>query len=260
MNIEQTLALFDQEQRIDVAFPNIRREVTPKVIRHIDLSENEPESWVIYSRLDESNVDAAIGEEIAYFESIGHNFEWKLYTHDAPANLKERLAARGFEIEDVEAVMVLDLQEAPPALLAPVKRDVRRITDPDGLDDFADVMTQIWQDNPANLREHLARALANDPESLSIYIAYQDNTPVSAARTAYHANSQFAGLWGGSTVEAYRRRGFYTALVAARLQEALKRNIRYLTIDASPMSRPILEKFGFQLLTYTYPCKWRKNA
>jgi len=259
MNIEQTLTLFDQEQRIDLSFPNIRREATPYVVRHIDLSENEPESWVIYSRLDERNVDAAISEETAYFESIGHNFEWKLYTHDTPSNLKERLSAHGFEVEEVETVMVLDLQEAPSALLKPVRHDVRRITDPDDLGDFAEVMMQIWQDAPANHIEHLAYALTNNPESLSIYVAYQGNVPVSAARISWHANSQFAGLWGGSTVKAYRRQGSYTALLAARLQEALRRNTCYLTIDASPMSRPILEKFGFQVLTYTYPCKRRKT-
>ena len=259
MSIEQILALFDREKRIDLVFPNIRREATPYVVRHIDLSANEPESWVVYSWLNENNVDAVISGEIAYFEGIGHNFEWKLYAHDAPSNLKERLSARGFEIEEVETVMVLDLQKAPSALLKLVRHDVRRITNPDGLDDFAKVMTQVWQDAPANHIEHLAYALTNDPESLSIYVAYQGNAPVSAARISWHANSQFAGLWGGSTVKAYRRRGFYTALLATRLQEALRRNIRYLTIDASPMSRPILQKFGFQLLTYTWPCKWRKT-
>jgi predicted GNAT family acetyltransferase len=155
--------------------------------------------------------------------------------------------------------MVLDLQEAPSALLKPVRHDVRRITDPDDLGDFAEVMTQTRQDAPANHIEHPAYALTNNPESLSIYVAYQGNVPVSAARISWHANSRFAGLWGGSTVKAYRQRGFYTALLAARLQEALRRNTCYLTIDASPMSRPILEKFGFQVLTYTYPCKRRKT-
>lgn len=33
--------------------------------------------------------------------------------------------------------------------------------------------------------------------------------------------------------------------------------VKGLTVDASPMSRPILEKFGFHLIAYSYPCQWR---
>jgi len=44
--------------------------------------------------------------------------------------------------------------------------------------------------------------------------------------------------------------------LAVRAQEAKARQVRYLKLDASPMSRPILEKFGFELITYTHTCKW----
>jgi hypothetical protein len=33
--------------------------------------------------------------------------------------------------------------------------------------------------------------------------------------------------------------------------------VRFLAIDASPMSRPIVEKNGFQFLTFTQPFKWQ---
>ncbi|EQD40871.1 GCN5-related N-acetyltransferase, partial [mine drainage metagenome] len=55
---------------------------------------------------------------------------------------------------------------------------------------------------------------------------------------------------GGATVPDYRGRGLYTALLAVRLQEAKRRGARFLTIDAGPMSRPIVEKYGFRLLTF----------
>lgn len=69
-------------------------------------------------------------------------------------------------------------------------------------------------------------------------------------------HSQFASLWGGSTVSGFRRQGLYTALLAVRAQEASARGVRYLTVDASDMSRPILEKFGFEVIAHAYPCKW----
>ncbi|MCC6192435.1 MAG: hypothetical protein IT318_25685 [Anaerolineales bacterium] len=51
-------------------------------------------------------------------------------------------------------------------------------------------------------------------------------------------------------------RGRYTALLAARAQEARRRGVRYLTIDASPMSRPIVARHGFTYLTNTIQFGW----
>jgi predicted acetyltransferase len=74
----------------------------------------------------------------------------------------------------------------------------------------------------------------------------------------YHPHSQFADLWGGSTLPNCRGRGLYTAVLAARVQEAVQRGYRFLTIDASPMSRPIVARHGFRLLTYAHACEWKR--
>ena len=80
---------------------------------------------------------------------------------------------------------------------------------------------------------------------------------MSAGWIYYPPESQFARLWGGSTLEGNRSRGLYTALLAARAQEAQRRGVGYLTVDASPMSQPILEHFGFVKIADSYPCKWK---
>ncbi|MCB0228061.1 MAG: GNAT family N-acetyltransferase, partial [Anaerolineae bacterium] len=66
----------------------------------------------------------------------------------------------------------------------------------------------------------------------------------------------FASLWGGSTLAGYRKQGYYTALLAVRLQEAIQRGARFLTIDASPMSRPIVQRFGFRQITTACDYTW----
>ncbi len=93
-------------------------------------------------------------------------------------------------------------------------------------------------------------------QRMSVYVAYVDDQPASAAWIYFPKKSQFASLWGGSTVTDFRKQGLYTALLAVRAQEAKGRQVTYLTVDASPMSRPILEKFGFKMIAYSYPCKW----
>ncbi|MFD4043109.1 GNAT family N-acetyltransferase, partial [Streptomyces sp. NPDC058605] len=62
-----------------------------------------------------------------------------------------------------------------------------------------------------------------------------------------------AGLWGGGTVEGWRGRGLYRALVAHRARAAADRGYRYLQVDAMSTSRPILERLGFEPLTTTTP-------
>jgi hypothetical protein len=61
-------------------------------------------------------------------------------------------------------------------------------------------------------------------------------------------------MWGGSTLEAYRKQGLYTALVAVRVQKAIRCGFDFLTIDAGSMSKPIVARQGFQLLTTAYEC------
>ena len=107
-----------------------------------------------------------------------------------------------------------------------------------------------------SLTERLRWELTNYPDYMSLYGAYVDNALVASSRINYPMNSNFASLWGGGTLEAYRGRGIYTALVAARVQEAIQRGRRFLTIDASPMSRPIVEKLGFVKICMSTPCTW----
>ena len=259
MDQQQLLALYDHEERILAEYPHRRREITPWGVRHVPLeaAAGMRGGFVSYSRLNEQNVDQAIEEQIAHCESLGVSFEWKVFSHDTPADLRDRLAARGFEIDDAEAIMVLDLKETPPLLLAPIAHDVRRITDPDQIGAVVAVQEAVWQEEWSGSASYLSQTMREDPEILAVYAAYADGQIVSSAWLAFQPPSPFAGLWGGSTLPAYRKQGFYTALVAVRVQEALRRGARFLTIDASPMSRPIVERFGFQHITTAYACNWR---
>jgi GNAT superfamily N-acetyltransferase len=256
MNKQHIIDLYDQDQRKDVVYPGMRREVTPDVVRHVETAPNG-EGVVTYSQLTAANADAVIREQVRYFESIGQNFEWKLYDYDQPADLKERLGARGFTVEEAESIMVLDLQNAPQMLWQPVRLDVRRITDPEKLTDLLAVQEQVWEEDMSSLGDFLGEALSQYPDQMSVYIAYVDEQPASAAWIYFPQGSQFASLWGGSTLSQYRKRGLYTALLAVRAQEAQTRGVRFLTVDASPMSRPILEKHGFEKIADSYPCKWK---
>ncbi|MCO6451944.1 MAG: hypothetical protein J5I90_14270 [Caldilineales bacterium] len=256
MNKAQLIELYTQDQRIEVEYPDMRREVTPQVVRHVDTSALG-EGAVIYSQLDEVSADEVIRQQMDYFAGIGQGFEWKVYDYDRPADLKERLAAFGFEIEESEAIMALDLEHAPEFLWQPVQHDVRRIHTVDGLADVQSVKEAVWGDDSSWIADYLGGALTNYPDQMSVYVAKVDEQPASAAWIYFPKNSQFASLWGGSTISRYRKQGLYSALLAVRAQEARVRGVRFLTVDASDMSRPILQKLGFEMIAHSNPCKWK---
>jgi GNAT superfamily N-acetyltransferase len=254
METAEILALYDREERMEVEFPGVRREVLPEVVRFVAPSAHG--NFVLYSRVDEGNVERVIQEQVEYFRSLGLPFEWKVYDYDRPADLRERLLAHGFETEEPEAIMVLDLQDVPVALLEPVTADVRRLTRREELEDVIEIEKQVWGEEFDWIREQLGADLER-PGYLSVYVAYVEGQPACSGWTYYTPDGHFASLWGGSTLEAYRKRGLYTAVLAVRVQEAIERGYRFLTIDASEMSRPIVSRHGFRLLAWAYACKWK---
>ncbi len=258
MNSEEILALYDKEQRIEVEYPDLRKEDAGEVIRFVG-QPRPNHNFILYSNLTEANADDIIRRETAYFDSIGHPFEWKVYDHDQPANLKQRLLEHGFVARERDAIMAVDAQNVPEALRQPDPAiDVRRLTELEQLQDVIAVLSSVWpEENHDWLQEVIGTDLRERPDYNHVFVAYIDDEPACAGWINFHDKSQFASLWGGSTVEKHRKKRLYTAVTAARVQAAIQRGYRFLTIDASPMNEPIAASRGFQLLTYAHACHWR---
>jgi hypothetical protein len=255
MNAGKLLALYDADERRDAVYFDTRREASPRIVRHVSLFGGR--GAVIHWNLTGADVEAAIAEQIAYFESIGQDFEWKVYAHDAPEDLGTRLSARGFEPEDEESIVFLDASALPERLSASAVDDVEHVSDPAGVDEIITMMESVWHEDLSDLRASLRSQLGEDPRHLGVYVRRVDAAPASAGWIRFRDGSHFASLWGGTTVPAHRERGLYTSLVAARALEALGRDAGYLTVDATPMSRPILEKLGFRVLTRARGYIWK---
>lgn len=258
MNRSELLALYDLEERWRAAYPDMRREATALVVRHAPLAPKSGfrSGFISYTRLDAATVEPAIDEQVRFFGASGSDFEWKVYDYDTPPDLRQRLVERGFVCDEPEAIMALPLDQAPPALLAPLTHDIRLLEDPDQLDDVLAVQRDVWQREHAGLAGHLRDTMIQHPELLSVYAGYDQGRPVASGWLYCNTRSPFASLWGGSTLKSYRGQGFYTALLAARVQEAVRRGAQYLTIDASPMSQPIVAGFGFLDLATACACVW----
>jgi GNAT superfamily N-acetyltransferase len=122
---------------------------------------------------------------------------------------------------------------------------------------FLQLENEIWG-APFTTREFL-RFNQSDPLRRDLaFIAYLKGQPVGMGRVTTSAQSQFAGLWGGSVLNEFRGRGVYRALLSARIKRAKElESTRYLRVDALPTSQPILEKYGFSQVGSTWPAVWR---
>jgi GNAT superfamily N-acetyltransferase len=239
----EILSLYDADIRSDPPPDDgIRFERIGGVVRgtgHYNL--------IFFADLTEASADAAISEQVAYFNNPRAELQWKVFGHDHPSDIGRRLASAGFELDPPETFMVLALANYAISHTMPGGVEIRRVSDTAGLRDFVAVGENAFGRNESWRFDAYGPRLA-DP-TLGIFVAYAEGRPVCAGRLELPKARIFCGIWGGGTVPAFRSRGIYTGLVHARAKEAARLGYRYLTVDARDTSRLILERLGFVPLT-----------
>jgi GNAT superfamily N-acetyltransferase len=206
------------------------------------------------------DLDAAIALHRDHFAARGEAMEWKTRAHDRPADVVDRLVAAGFVPQERETVLIGRAESMTDAGFVPEGVTVRRTRDTEDLRGIAAMESEVWGENWSWLADELEREIGADRDRFVVLVAEADGRIVSGAWLAVKPGTDFAGLWGGSTLAEYRRRGIYRALVAQRAAIAVGMGVRYLQVDASEDSRPILEGLGFVAATTTTPYVWTPRA
>ena len=244
----ELLAMLDA-QRKSLRCEGDVTEILPNVTRR--RAADGQRAIIDYSCLTEKNADEEIATQIAFHASLGVSFEWKLYSHDTPVDLDERLRRAGFEQGDEEAVMVAESSLSFQSLEG---AHVRRVESQADLRDFRYVAESVFRKDYSLTTGELAKALDEGTDEHAAFVAYTTaDDPVSIGRVYTHPRSLFAGLYGGGTLPDFRGKGHYKQVVSARAAFALAQGARYLMVDALPTSRPLLERAGFYQLGTTTP-------
>jgi GNAT superfamily N-acetyltransferase len=218
--------------------------------------------WVLYrdlGGLEGSEVDELIARQVRFFGERGSRFEWKLHGHDLPADLPDRLRAAGFEPEEQETVVIARVADVAGPPEPPDGVTLREVTERCDLERIARMEEAVWDLEHSRLAEMIEGERAVDPDSITVVAAEAGDEVVCAAWIRFAAGTDFATLWGGATLPEWRGRGIYRATVAHRANLAAGRSFRYLEVDASDDSRPILERLGFVPVTTTTPYLWRPS-
>ncbi len=194
---------------------------------------------VAYSALADDEADAVIDATIAGYRELGLKFRWNVGPDSAPADLGERLARRGL-VGSWGRGMARATGERPASDPAITITEVGDRS----LAEFSRVMAEGWNLDAGPLAELNGLMLAAPGRRHRMFLAAHRGEPAGVA--SYVALPRSAHLIGGVVLPAFRGKGVYRALVAARLAHAHVHGLALATSHArEASSAPILERLGF---------------
>lgn len=257
MDVAAALAAYNEQVRRNLTDDGTGAVVERdgRIVRRVAPAGHD-DSCVLWSDLDEGSADAVIAAQVALFASRDEPFEWKLYSYDRPADLGDRLSRAGLVPEESESLMIGEVGQVLSALSEadpPADVSLRVVTGHAGVATLAEVHDKVFGADGSALARMLADQQDRVPDMAVLVVAESGGEAVCAGRIEFVPDSEFAGLWGGGTVAAWRGRGIYRALIAHRARVAAAQGYRYVHVDASSMSRPILARLGFHALSTTTP-------
>ncbi|HST15190.1 MAG TPA: GNAT family N-acetyltransferase [Gaiellaceae bacterium] len=200
-------------------------------------------------RLDPDEVPETIHEVRDQVAQHGHRQAiWRVGSSATPVDLVDRLVGHGLvpcEVPGLEPHLTsMVLTEEPPPVAGV---DVRRVASPDELALASSISaTTLGEEHEVEdwEREFTAEQVGDRPR---VYLAYVDGTAIGAARALVEDGLPAVMLVSGGVLAEARGRGAYRALVRARWEDAVEFGMPALVVHAGAMSRPILERLGFQV-------------
>jgi hypothetical protein len=227
--------------------PGETRVLDPRWALFINAVAGPERNVVQRLRLAPGEVEAGVAEVRAIFRSHGRTeITWEVTASSTPADLLDRLAALGMVPDQEPEVAGMVLAKPLPETPTPVT--VETVTDFAGFCTHMTILRRCFGrgapdptdaemvhdfDRRRGLEGHLRR-----------YLAFADGAAIAAADAVLLDDAVV--LCGGATLPEARGKGAYRALIAARWHEAVQRGTPVLVVQAGAMSRPILERLGFE--------------
>lgn len=249
------LALYDDTMRRNAEVAGCARELTSHTSRYSTASGSL--RYVMWHQFSATEMDRRITDEIVDATGQVKALMWKVYDHDTPGNLGERLCAQGFVAHDPCALMAAPVARVIASLGAPSAAiEVRQLREAHEFDAYQEIWDSVWPQAPNARYVNDYRQLAADDNTGVIFFAgFADRgdsvkaEPVTSGYLFHALQSPYALLCGGATKANWRKQHAYTAMLAARASAARYRGATYLAVEASPESQPILARLGFELLS-----------
>ena len=207
-------------------------------------------------RLDPDTISETLAEVRALVAQHGHREAmWWVGPSATPGDLADRLQTHGLVpderpgSEPHATTMVLAVE--PPA--PPENVVARRVESFDEFFAAGKIADEAFGATEEETKEY--EAIAHDSfareragHAARTYIALLDGEAVGVGRAIFAPDCPAVLMIGGAVLSHARGRGVYRALVRARWDDATGYGAPALTTQAGTMSRPVLERLGFQVV------------
>jgi hypothetical protein len=255
------LQAYDEQLRTDAETPSALAVVRHGPLRLVTFAGGR--GFVTYRDLggaDARAIARLVPEVVTHYRADPgiERVEWKTRGHDHAPGLHDALVANGFVPEPAESIMIGETASLVSEVPLPAGVTLRRVTAEADVRAMAAMQDEAFGE-PVSPRapDALLRRLALG-DGMELWVAEADGRVVSAGRLESVAGTDFAGIWGGATLEGWRGRGIYRALTAARARSALARGKTLVHSDSTEYSRPILERSGLVKVSTTTPYVWSR--
>jgi len=227
-------------------------EPLPHLSRYTTSSGSQ--RYIMWHGFDDGDAGRFVDAELAAVRGHAGVLMWKLYGHDrAHAALRAALLERGFEENDPSTLMAAAVNTVLTALPAATSGPLaaRQLTTARDLDAYQDIWDDVWPGAPnaRYVNDYKSRIEQNDPGILFYAGFAPDGEAVTSGYMFHHPGDPYALLCGGTTKALWRRQHAYTLMLTVRAQAAAARGARYLAVEASAESQPILARLDFQPLS-----------
>ena len=259
LDTRELLAAYDDQLRTDAETPSAIAVTRLGPLRLVTFAGGR--GFVTYRDLAGAGSEAIASLVVATIEHFRQDpevgeVEWKARGHDRAPGLHEALIANGFEPDDPESIMIGEARALDVDVPLPDGVSLRRVTAEHDVRAMSAMQDAVFGDPVSEQRaDDLVSRLARD-DGMELWVAESGGEIVSAGRLEPVAGTRFAGIWGGATVAAWRGRGIYRALTAARARSALALGKTLIHSDSTEFSRPILERSGLLKVSTTTPYEW----
>ncbi len=257
---ERLLAAYDEQLRTDAETPGAIAVTRHGPLRLCTFAVGR--GFITYRDLggaDADGVRALVAAAVDHFTAAADvgSVEWKTRGHDHAPGLHDALVEHGFEPEDQESILIGEARLLAAEVPLPDGVTLRRITEEHDVRAMAAMQAEVFGDLDSDHAEGLLRRLARG-DRFELWVAEARGQVVAGGRLEPVPGTEFAGLWGGATRHAWRGRGLYRALTAARARAALDLGFALVNSDSTEYSRPILERAGLLKVSTTTPYRWKK--